>query len=140
MQQTAPDLDAIGRTRRLLGTDIVHTPLVRCVGVEEQLGNGTEVYGKLEFLQRTGTFKARGALATVRALSSAQRAAGVTAVSAGNHAVATAFAARAAGTHARVVMTARSNSRPTYTPHLPERRQFAIPRAAISCIRTRAKR
>ena len=109
MQQTAPDLDAIARTREALGTDIVRTPLVRCAGLEELLGDGTEVFGKLEFLQRTGTFKARGALATVRALSAEQRIAGVTAVSAGNHAVATAFAARAAGTHARVVMTATAN-------------------------------
>lgn len=109
MQQTAPDLDAIDRTRELFGDDIVRTPLVRCAGLEELLDNGTQVYGKLEFLQRTGTFKARGALATVRSLAPAERAAGITAVSAGNHAVATAFAAHVTGTHARVVMTASAN-------------------------------
>ncbi len=95
--------------RDLLAADIVRTPLVRCPDLEDLVGQGTEVWGKLEFLQRTGTFKARGALATLRTLSAEQLAAGVTAVSAGNHAVATAFAARTAGAHARVVMTATAN-------------------------------
>jgi threonine dehydratase len=109
MPESAPDLDDIARVRDLLATDIVRTPLVRCPGLEDLAGGDIEVWGKLEFLQRTGTFKARGALATVRALSPDQLAAGVTAVSAGNHAVATAFAARTAGSHARVVMTASAN-------------------------------
>lgn len=95
--------------RAALGDRIVTTPLARCVGLEESLGNETRISGKLEFLQRTGTFKARGALAVISSLSDAQRRAGVTAVSAGNHAIATAFAARAAGTHAKVVMIATAN-------------------------------
>ena len=64
---------------------------------------------KLEFLQRTGTFKARGALAVLTSLSAEQRAAGVTAVSAGNHAIATAFAAHSVGTTAKVVMIRTAN-------------------------------
>ena len=67
------------------------------------------VFGKLEFLQHTGTFKARGALAVLQSLSVEQRAAGVTAVSAGNHAVATAYAAKAAGVSAKIVMVATAN-------------------------------
>lgn len=97
--------------RDLLAGKIVRTPVIRCPGLEDRLDNGTEVYGKLEFLQRTGTFKARGALATVLGLSAGQHERGVTAVSAGNHAIATAFAAKVAGTHARVVMTASANPR-----------------------------
>jgi threonine dehydratase len=58
----------------------------------------------MEFLQQTGTFKPRGALATMLGLDARQLAAGVTAVSAGNHAIATAFASRAVGTTAKVVM------------------------------------
>lgn len=73
------------------------------------MGGDTEVYAKLEFLQRTGTFKARGALATLNELSAAQKKTGVTAVSAGNHAIATAFAAQAAGTNAKVVMISTAN-------------------------------
>lgn len=58
----------------------------------------------MEFLQRTGTFKPRAALATMLSLDAGQLDAGVTAVSAGNHAIATAFAAQAVGTTAKVVM------------------------------------
>ena len=73
------------------------------------MGSGTEVFAKLEFLQRTGTFKARGALATLHGLSAAKLEHGVTAVSAGNHAIATAFAAQTFGTTAKVVMTQSAN-------------------------------
>ncbi len=109
MTHIAPEIDAIRRLRADLGDTIVRTPVVRCAGLEEILENGTTVYGKLEFLQRTGTFKARAALATLKGLGDAQRARGVTAVSAGNHAIATAFAARTAGTSAKVVMIATAN-------------------------------
>ena len=65
MSHNAPDLDEIRRVGEALRADIARTPLTRCAGLEDVLDNGTEVYGKLEFLQRTGTFKARGALTTV---------------------------------------------------------------------------
>jgi threonine dehydratase len=73
------------------------------------MGGDTRVYAKLEFLQRTGTFKARGALAVLNSLSAEQRDLGVTAVSAGNHAIATAFAAKAVGASAKVVMIGSAN-------------------------------
>jgi len=78
--------------------------MLRCAAIESALDGAMEVHAKLEFLQRTGTFKARGALATVHSLTPAQLSAGVTAVSAGNHAIATAYAARTLGTSAKVVM------------------------------------
>ena len=109
MAQSAPELDDIVRARSALGDRIVTTPLARCAGLEEALANGTRISAKMEFLQRTGTFKARAALAVVSSLTEEQRRAGVTAVSAGNHAIATAYAARAAGTHAKIVMIATAN-------------------------------
>jgi len=109
MTQSAPCLDEIAALRARLGEAVVRTPVVRCAGLEDLLGNGTTVFGKLEFLQRTGTFKARSALASVLALTTDERAAGITAVSAGNHAIATAYAAFVTGTHARVVMTASAS-------------------------------
>ena len=109
MTVSAPGMDAIRALRRTLGESIRTTPLLRCAGIELALDNGTEVWGKLEFLQRTGTFKARGALANLHALSQEQLARGVTAVSAGNHAIATAFAARAVGSSAKVVMIGTAN-------------------------------
>lgn len=83
--------------------------MIRCAGLESTLANGTVVHGKLEFLQRTGTFKARGALSVLASLSKQQLRAGVTAVSAGNHAIAVAYAAQALGSHAKVVMIKAAN-------------------------------
>lgn len=64
---------------------------------------------KLEFLQRGGSFKARGALANMLALDADDRARGVVAVSAGNHAVAVAYAAKMLGIAATVVMHKAAN-------------------------------
>lgn len=107
---TKPSIDDIRALRRSLGENIRKTPVLRCAAIEERLGNGSRVYAKLEFLQRTGTFKARGALAVVTSLTAEQLEAGVTAVSAGNHAIATAYAAAAAGTSAKVVMLSTANA------------------------------
>jgi threonine dehydratase len=109
MTLTGPGIDEIRALREAIAADTIRTPVVRCAALEERIGGGTEVIAKLEFLQRTGTFKARGALATLRSLTPGQLEAGVTAVSAGNHAIATAFAAQALGTTARVVMIRTAN-------------------------------
>lgn len=89
--------------------DVVRTPMLRCMALEYLMGDDTRIFAKLEFLQHTGTFKARGALAVLRKLNDNQLAAGVTAVSAGNHAIATAFAAKAIGTSAKIVMISTAN-------------------------------
>lgn len=103
------NIDDVRALRDSLGDQVVRTPVLRSIALENEIGGNTRIFSKLEFLQRTGTFKARGALATVKSLSDEQRAAGVTAVSAGNHAVATAYAARASGTSARIVMIGTAN-------------------------------
>jgi threonine dehydratase len=64
---------------------------------------------KFEHLQVSGTFKARGAFSNMLALDVPARAAGVTCVSAGNHAVAVAYAAMRLGIGAKVVMTKTAN-------------------------------
>ena len=104
MSSRGPSLDAIRALADSEAAEIVRTPVLRCAGLESLLGGDTRIFAKLEFLQRTGTFKARGALSVMQGLNDSQRAAGVTAVSAGNHAIATAFAAKAVGTSAKVVM------------------------------------
>lgn len=109
MGTATPTIDAVRALRDALGESIRTTPLLRCAGVELALDNGTRVWGKLEFLQRTGTFKARGALANLHALSREQLDKGITAVSAGNHAIAAAFAAQALGSTAKVVMIGSAN-------------------------------
>jgi len=65
---------------------------------------GRDVRLKAENLQRTGSFKLRGALNKVATLTDAERAAGVVAASAGNHGQAVAWAARAAGIAATIFM------------------------------------
>ena len=109
MSEAGPHIDEIIALREQLAAKITATPVVRCPSSESACGKGTEVQAKLEFLQRTGTFKARGALATLMALDAEQLARGVTAVSAGNHAIATSFAAQAMGTTAKVVMIRSAN-------------------------------
>ena len=109
MTRKGPDIQEIREVAEELSAEIVRTPVIRCAALEALLGEGTEVHAKLEFLQCTGTFKARGALATLRNLSKKQLGAGVTAVSAGNHAIATAFAASTMGTTAKVVMIGSAN-------------------------------
>lgn len=104
-----PDIPDVRRLAGRLRQWLVRTPVLRCRDLEARLGRGLAITGKLEFLQRTGTFKPRGALSVILGLDRDQLAAGVTAVSAGNHAVATAYAARAVGTSAKVVMTRNAN-------------------------------
>jgi threonine dehydratase len=65
---------------------------------------GAELYVKFENLQFTASFKERGALAKLLSLSAAERAAGVVAMSAGNHAQAVAHHARRLGIGATIVM------------------------------------
>jgi threonine dehydratase len=65
---------------------------------------GKEIYLKLENLQKTGSFKVRGALNKIQLLDAAARARGVITASAGNHAQGVAYAAHMAGVGATVVM------------------------------------
>ena len=109
MGGAGPNIAEIHALRDRLSAQILRTPVMRCASIEEVLGGNTQVFAKLEFLQRTGTFKARGALATLHGLSAKQRKSGVTAVSAGNHAIATAYAAQAVGTTAKVFILSAPN-------------------------------
>jgi threonine dehydratase len=104
-----PAIEDVRALQRKLQQWLVLTPVLRCVALEDYLGGALEIHGKMEFLQQTGTFKPRGALSIVSGLDADQLKAGITAVSAGNHAIAAAFAARSVGTSAKVVMTASAS-------------------------------
>lgn len=98
-------------TRARLSRWIERTPVRRWIpdrGVAP-LPAGSELLLKLELFQRTGSYKVRGALNNVLLADPATLARGVTAVSAGNHAISVAYAARAAGTSAKVVMLSSAN-------------------------------
>ncbi len=109
MLAETPKIDAVRVLHERLQEWLIRTPVLRCRPLENYVGEVFEIHAKLEFLQRTGTFKPRGALSVMLGLDSQQKEAGVTAVSAGNHAIATAFAARAVGTSAKVVMIMNAN-------------------------------
>lgn len=85
------------------------TPLHLPTSLNARLPSRAQVHLKLEMLQRTGSFKVRGATARLAALSSEERAGGIIAASAGNHAQGVALAAAALGVRARIVM-------PEYVP------------------------
>jgi threonine dehydratase len=110
-EMAPPTLSAIRGARERLGDLVVETPVWRWRTREltEHLPGGTEVLLKLELFQHTGTFKPRGALTVMLGLDRAALTRGVTAVSAGNHAIAVGYAARVLGTTAKVVMPKTAN-------------------------------
>jgi threonine dehydratase len=88
--------------REVFSGVMLETPLLHSRVLSERIGG--PVYLKCENLQRTGSFKARGAYLRISRLSDAERARGVIAASAGNHGQGVAFAAGLLGTAATVVM------------------------------------
>lgn len=93
--------------RERLGTVIRKTKLIHSTVFSEETGN--EVYIKPENLQKTGSFKIRGAYNKTAKLSEEEKSKGVIASSAGNHAQGVALAAKKLGIEAVIVM-------PKYTP------------------------
>ena len=95
-------LDDIQAAAKLLDGVIAHTPIEQ----SRALGRltGSEVYLKCENLQRAGSFKVRGAYVRMAKLSEEQKARGVVAASAGNHAQGVAVAAARLGIKARIFM------------------------------------
>lgn len=106
-----PNLPDIAAAHARLRDLVVETPVHRWRGLEiaEAAGAKTEVVLKLELFQYTGSFKARGALTNLLNLTPEALGRGVTAVSAGNHAIAVAYAAKTLGTTAKVVMMKSAN-------------------------------
>ncbi len=90
------DRDDVLRARPVVEAHLHRTPLLSSRTLGARL--------KCELFQRTGSFKPRGALNKLSSLSEAERARGVIAISAGNHAQAVAFAAGVYGVDALVVM------------------------------------
>jgi threonine dehydratase len=101
----------IRAARERLNDFVVETPVWRWQNrdIMEKAGPETQVFLKLELFQHTGTFKPRGALTVMLDLDQAALSRGVTAVSAGNHAIAVAYAASLLGATAKVVMPKTAN-------------------------------
>jgi threonine dehydratase len=95
-------LEDIQRARTVIDGIIAPTPVLSAGAISRW--TGTRVLLKAENLQRTGAFKLRGAVNRMSTLTDAERARGVVAASAGNHAQGVALAATALGVSSRVYM------------------------------------
>lgn len=99
-------ISQIEQASEKLGDLILQTPTWQWRGETKDglIGRETDVFVKLELLQFAGSFKPRGALSVMLGMTTEERQNGVTAISAGNHAIAVGYAARVIGTNAKVVM------------------------------------
>ena len=95
-------LTDVERAREIVGPVLHRTPLFSSRSLSERIG--APAYLKAENLQRTGSFKPRGAVNAISKLSKEQRERGIVTMSAGNAAQAIAFAARTAGVPVTVAM------------------------------------
>jgi threonine dehydratase len=100
--RTAPTLTDIEAARDRIGKHARVTPVHTSASLSLEIGR--DLVLKAENLQRTGSFKIRGAFNKLSTLSPEERAAGVVAASAGNHGQAVAWAARELGIHATIFM------------------------------------
>ena len=105
------NLKSIRRNKDKLKNEIIETPVSRLnSSYLNKLFPNTDILMKLELFQHTGTFKARGALSVANSIEKEKRKYGITAASAGNHAIAASWAAKKLGMSAKVVMRSTANS------------------------------
>jgi threonine dehydratase len=115
--RTVPTAADIAAAAQRLAGIAVRTPLVNAPVLDERLG--ARVFLKAETLQRTGSFKFRGAYNKISQIPPERRAAGVVAYSSGNHAQGVAAAAKLLGIRATIVM-------PSDAPRLKRARTEAL--------------
>ncbi len=97
-----PILDKFYQALDLINPYINNTPIVSSNSFNKIFN--LEIYFKLELMQKTGSFKARGAINKVLQLSEKERKKGVVAISAGNHAQATSWACSQFDIKSKIVM------------------------------------
>jgi len=102
MTPLAIDLDDVLAARERIAWRVHRTPVATSRRIDERAGRN--LFFKCENLQRTGSFKIRGATNRIHALTEEERLHGVVAFSSGNHAQAVALAAAEAGVDATIVM------------------------------------
>jgi threonine dehydratase len=118
---TLADVEA---ARRVIAGHVLRTPLLPAPPLSAL--TGAEVFVKYENLQVTNSFKERGACVKLAALTPAERARGVIAMSAGNHAQAVAYHARRLSIPATIVM-------PVTTPFVKVRATEALGAKVVLC-------
>jgi threonine dehydratase len=113
----SPSIADIDAAAKQLAGVAVRTPLINAPALDDRLG--ARVFLKAETLQRTGSFKFRGAYNKISSVPVERWAAGVVAYSSGNHAQGVAAAAKLLGLGATIVM-------PSDAPHLKRERTAAL--------------
>ena len=103
-QVKLPDFDDVAAAAGRIKGQAVRTPLLNSAYLDDVAG--CRVFLKPECLQRTGSFKFRGAFNTISSMAKEERSNGVVAVSSGNHAQGVADAARLHGIPATIIMPA----------------------------------
>lgn len=96
------NLNDIKSAENIIGKYVHHTPLVSSASIGRMIGS--EVYFKCENIQKTGSFKARGAFNKILSLTDEEKTRGVVCYSSGNHAQAVSYAASLLGIKAWVFM------------------------------------
>ncbi len=104
--RTLVTLDDVHAAKHVISSRVRRTPMLKSDQLSDRLD--VSLHFKLELWQKTGSFKVRGALNRMSALSAEERKRGVVTMSAGNHAQAVAWAARDLGTHATIVMPTKA--------------------------------
>jgi len=107
-QLIAPDIEAIRAAHRRISSRIHRTPVITSASLDEL--SGARLYFKCENLQKTGSFKIRGAANAVFSLTDDEARHGVVAPSSGNHAAALSLAARWRGIPAFIIMPSNSSA------------------------------
>jgi threonine dehydratase len=108
MKADAPDIEAIRAAHRRISPRIHRTPVITSESLDEMAG--ARLFFKCENLQKTGSFKIRGATNAVFSLTDEEAKRGVVAPSSGNHAAALALAAHWRGIPAWIVMPSNSSA------------------------------
>ncbi len=97
-----PSLDNFNSVLQRISPYINKTPIISSSSINDMFD--LDIFFKLELMQKTGSFKARGAINKVLQLSEEERSKGVIAISAGNHAQATSWACSQYGIKSKIVM------------------------------------
>jgi len=101
------DIADVRAARERIAGEVRQTPVFTSTRIGDQVG--VRLFLKVESLQKTGSFKVRGALNRLRCMTPDELSRGVVTVSAGNHAQGLAWAAQRVGTHCTVVMTSHAS-------------------------------
>ena len=97
-----PSLDKFNSVLKRISPYINKTPIISSSSLNDMFD--LDIFFKLELMQKTGSFKSRGAINKVLQLSEEERSRGVVAISAGNHAQATSWACSQFGIKSKIIM------------------------------------